>query len=104
MSTWKSPRAPQGLRPPGGSPEVAEALLPRRGAGPRGESVLHEPRETAELVHAPGPEPRVVVVEEDHGSLHRIRGPLEILVPRAHLRGPVLLDLVVLLDLPGPDL
>src|SRR5512136_144769 len=85
------------------SPEVHQALLAGAGTARRGELVLHEAGESPEFVHAPGTEPGVVVVEEDHGPLDRVRRVLELLVPRAHLRGLVLLHLVELRDLAVPD-
>src|SRR6266545_7564803 len=125
MSTWKTtrttrchlsrdtkglptnPRSPYHLesRCPDSkdSSEVAKILLAGGTARARGELILHEACQATELVHAPWPEARVVVVEEDKGSLHRIRGAIELLVPGAHLRGLVLLDLLEFRDLAVPD-
>src|SRR6266545_6087172 len=125
MSTWKTtrttrchlsrdtkglptnPRSPYHLesRYPDSqdSSEIAKILLAGGTARARRELILHEAREPSELVHAPRPEARVVVVEEDEGSLHRVRGAVELLVPSAHLRGLVLLDFLEFCDLAVPD-
>src|SRR5437867_746804 len=120
MSTWKMTRAtnPNGRRPSLGwfrsrggrrielgisSAEVRQTLLASRTDLRRGELVFHHPGETSKLVHAPRPEARVVVVEEHEGALDRIGRLLEFLVPRAHLRGLVFLDLLEFRDFPVPD-
>src|SRR5512136_1960876 len=77
-STVRGPRPFRWLM---GSPEVHQALLARSRSARGGELVLHEARQAAELVHAAGTEPGVVVVEEDHGALDRVRRVLELLVP-----------------------
>src|SRR5437879_12659742 len=85
------------------SAEIRQTLLAPRTGLRRGELVLHHPREAPELVHAPRPEARVVVVEEDEGALDGIGRLLELLVPCAHLRGLVFLDLLEFRDFAVPD-
>src|SRR2546426_9583148 len=75
------------IEPVSSSAEIRQTPLAPHTGLRRGELVFHHPRKAPELVHAPRPEARVVVVEEDQGALHRIGRLLEFLVPRAHLRG-----------------
>src|SRR5438445_5950430 len=84
-------------------PEVREPLLAGRPALPRGEFVLNHPRQATELVHAPGPEPCVVVVEEHERALDRVGGLVELAVPLPHLRGLVPLLLLELRQVAVPD-
>src|SRR2546426_10115361 len=51
------------------SAEIRQTLLASRTSLRRGERVFHHPREAPELVHAPRPEARVVVVEEHEAPL-----------------------------------
>src|SRR3989442_3544106 len=84
------------------SAEIRETFL--GSSGPfRRKFVLHQSREPTEFVDAPGPEAGVVVVEEDEGAFDGARGFLEVLVPAAHLRGLVFLDLLEFPDLAVPD-
>src|SRR5256885_12745024 len=120
MSTWKMIRAtnPNGRRPSLGwfrsrggrrielgisSAEVRQTPLASRTGLRRGELVFHHPREAAELVHAPRPEARVMVVEKHQGALDGIGRLLEFLVPCPHLRGLVFLDLLKFRDFAVPD-
>src|SRR2546428_5000574 len=54
------------------SSEVREPLLAAPRPLPHGELVLDYPRQSAELVHPPWAEPRIVAVERHERALHRV--------------------------------